>query len=482
MRGAALVLALMTVAAAGVSLLVSHRRGREAAGLEVELAQAIERGSLADLGRAQALGRRLLIAAPDDGEAAAALAFANAVLASDYGLYTDSEAEAALERVAGRQLTEAGAATAGAARALIALRRGDRETSAREASRAAAEGGTPYPLYALGRARAAGGDMLGASRALEAAMVVEPAFVPATLGWAEVRIDAGDAKGARAALQALVDRVPGETRARLLLDEVGGVEGAGPSEALERACRAERPGGAIETAGCALAEGTRARLQGARAVALARAEAAAGVVPDEPRLEARVAVLLAQLGAVDRASALVDRAARRMAPQAPARAWADLAVSLGRGHAAPTPSGVRPGGAEARLLAARAALAVGGVGALGAALDRMGRAAVAHDTDLRELARLTGGARAADGGPPAGAAAHPIRAYVDGLRARLDGDLPRAADRFTHALSGHGDACRAAGEYVATLRALKRRPDPTTLAPLRAENSACINLLSLAHH
>jgi hypothetical protein len=71
---------------------------------------------------------------------------------------------------------------------------------------------------------------------------------------------------------------------------------------------------------------------------------------------------------------------------------------------------------------------------------------------------------------------NPAQAYVDGLRARLAGDLLGAADRLAHALSGHGDACRAAGEYVATLGALKRHPDPTVFSALRAENAACVNL------
>ena len=70
----------------------------------------------------------------------------------------------------------------------------------------------------------------------------------------------------------------------------------------------------------------------------------------------------------------------------------------------------------------------------------------------------------------------PVRAFVEGLRARLDGKLDVAGQRLRHALSGHGDACRAAGEYRATLRALKQKPDPAVFAPLRAENAGCVNL------
>jgi hypothetical protein len=160
-----------------------------------------------------------------------------------------------------------------------------------------------------------------------------------------------------------------------------------------------------------------------------------------------------------------------MAPAAPALAWADAAVSLGRGRATPLPTGPRPADPEVRLLVARANLAVGGVGALGATLDELGAPAVAADSDLAELARLHRGA--AGGGRPT---ADPVRAFVEGLRARLDGKLEVAADRLRHALSGHGDACRAAGEYRATLRALKQKPDAAVWNPLRAENAACVNL------
>jgi hypothetical protein len=70
----------------------------------------------------------------------------------------------------------------------------------------------------------------------------------------------------------------------------------------------------------------------------------------------------------------------------------------------------------------------------------------------------------------------PVRAYVDGLWAQLHGDLAGAAERFWHALSGHGDACRAVGEYVATLRALKLPADPSAWRTLPAENAGCVNL------
>jgi hypothetical protein len=137
---------------------------------------------------------------------------------------------------------------------------------------------------------------------------------------------------------------------------------------------------------------------------------------------------------------------------------------------------------------ARAALADGGLGALSRALETLAGAPPGRDADVESLARLTAAPTKAapsettptiapkTGDGADGGDADPVRAYVDGLRAHLDGDLAAAARHLEHALSGHGDACRAAGEYIATLRALKRRPAPTAFTALRAENAACVNL------
>jgi len=70
----------------------------------------------------------------------------------------------------------------------------------------------------------------------------------------------------------------------------------------------------------------------------------------------------------------------------------------------------------------------------------------------------------------------PLADYLLGVRARLAGDLQTAAIKFYGALSGHGDACRAAGEYVATVRALGRELDMLALEPLRTSNAGCTHL------
>ena len=362
---------------------------------------------------------------------------------------------------------------AAAARALVLLRAGHPEAAARDAAEAAASApGIPYPLYALGRARARAGDLPGAQRALEAAIVGAPGFRAARVARAEVRLDLGDARTARTALGEVIADAPRDLRARLLLEEADQALGAQASPTLPAACAEGRWSPPALTAGCALAEAERKRRAGARGEAREQAETAARLAPGEPRLLARTALALAQLGAVDRAAALLARARELAGPRLPGVAWAAAAVGLGRGRAGALPDGPRPADPETRLLVARTALGAGGVGTLGPALDALGEPALAHDADLRALARLRGGARA----PDATKGGDPLDAYVDGLRAGLAGDLPRAAARFQHALSGHGDACRAAGEYVATLRALKRRADPGAFAALRAENAACVNL------
>ena len=473
MRAAAWVFAFAAVAGAVVWVLVSRRSDAGSERLLADLTADIDRGGVADLGRAQAVGRRLAFSNPRDRDAAARWAFASAMLASDYGVETSRETADALGRVAATAPPDAASVIAAAARALDRLHAGDREAAGRLASESAGEDtDLPHPLYALGRARARNGDMAGAARALQAAMIRAPAFAPARVAWAEVELDLGDAKTAGGTFQALLAQAPRDVRVGLLLNEAQAALGEPATGPISGECPTDRWLPPAILAGCTLGRATRARRDGARIQARALAETAAGMVPDEPRLLARTALALTQLGAVDRAAGLVERARRSMAPGAPALAWADAAVSLGRGRAGTLPAGARPADPETRLLFARESLAAGGAGALAAALDELGPAARAHDVDLATFAALRPeNARAA---PAAGD--DPVRAYVDGLRARLDGKLDVAAERLRYALSGHGDACRAAGEYRATLRALKQKAEASAFTALRAENSGCVNL------
>jgi tetratricopeptide (TPR) repeat protein len=479
MRGAAWVLAIAVVGGGTVTWLVHTRSGAVDRQLDADLAAALDRGGIADLGRAQAVGRRLVLGAGGGRSEAAALAFADARLAIDYGVPTAPEAEEVLARFGLPDGRSDGPSTmAASAKALLAARNGDRDGAARiAAAAAAAEPGTPYPLYALGRARALAGDLPGAARAFDAASVVAPAFLASRVARAEVLLDLGNADGARPPLEAALSDSPGDPRAQLLIDEVGVAtrnHDASPRGAAICAGPWRPP--AIDTA-CLLAQAGRERRAGNRAGARADAEGAARAVPDEPRLLARAALLLAQLGAVDQAAGLLARARRRGAAEMPTFVWATAAIALGRGHAGALPAGPRPADPETTLLIARAALAAGGVGALGAVLGGLGPTARDRDGDLQRLGRLASRTpRLASGAPGQTAGDDPMQAYIDGLAAQLAGDLVKATERFGHALSGHGDACHAAGEYVAALRAQKRRPDPAALARLRTENSRCVNL------
>ena len=99
MRAAAWVFAFAAVAGGVVWLLVSRRSDAGADRLLADLTADIDRGGVADLGRAQAVGRRLAFSSPRDRDAAARWAFASAMLAADYGVDTSRETADALGRV-----------------------------------------------------------------------------------------------------------------------------------------------------------------------------------------------------------------------------------------------------------------------------------------------------------------------------------------------------------------------------------------------
>ena len=195
MRGAAWILAFAVAAGAVVWLLVSRRSDAGADRMLADLTADIDRGGIADLGRAQALGRRLALANPRDREAAARLG----VRRRDAGRRLRARH---LARDGGRAGAHGGhprvdrasddaSVIAGAARALDRLHAGDREAAARgrAGDAAAAASDLPHPLYALGRARARNGDLPGAARAFQAAIIRAPGFSagPRRLGGGRAR-------------------------------------------------------------------------------------------------------------------------------------------------------------------------------------------------------------------------------------------------------------------------------------------------------
>src|SRR4051812_33295438 len=92
-RGTAAGLAIIAVLAAATSLLVSWKMRGAQEHLRGLLVAEIERGSLVGLGRAQAIGRRVILSNPEDAESAALLAYTSALLATEFGQGTINEAE-----------------------------------------------------------------------------------------------------------------------------------------------------------------------------------------------------------------------------------------------------------------------------------------------------------------------------------------------------------------------------------------------------
>src|SRR5215470_16654447 len=94
-RGTAGGLLVIAILAVGTSLLVSSRTRRDRGHLRALLSAEIDRGSLVGLSRAQAIGRRVVLADPDDVESAALLVYAGALLATEFGQGRVNDAESA---------------------------------------------------------------------------------------------------------------------------------------------------------------------------------------------------------------------------------------------------------------------------------------------------------------------------------------------------------------------------------------------------
>jgi tetratricopeptide (TPR) repeat protein len=490
-RALVVLLLCLAVAAVAVERWVTRTSRAGWRKVHAQMAADARSGGLQGLLRARVAGARVLAAEPGAADVLADLAFISAALAHHYGLASEEEAQALLARraplVAGRRAPP-GEAAAEAARALLALQRGDRAAAEKHALDGAdRDRADVRPLLALARTRVLRGEMVAASKALEAAIVKAPGAAAPLVQWAEVRLDLGLPGAPLAALRQVVAAAPEHGRAQLLLAEAwlglgdrAHVQAAAASSSpLTAACRRDGALSPVVAAGCALHEAVALRLANQRAAAVARLEWAITPELAEPRTLALLALALAQLGRVDRADELLARATRQADPRLPPLAWARLAVALGRGQAAPWPRAVRPGHPETRLLAARAVLASEGQRALARFLGELGPRALAEDPDLRALGSLAPehqAAAAATSAEQASAArGSPVQAYVEGLTARLAGDNPGAARALSRALADHGDACRAAGEWLVVTRLIGQSP-AGELDHLRARNRDCLNL------
>jgi hypothetical protein len=302
----------------------------------------------------------------------------------------------------------------------------------------------------------------------EAAQVRSPGAASPLVLWAEARLEAGQSEGAIEALRQALARAPGHARALLLLEQALQATGA-DARAIARerlaACARDGRHSPALAASCELASAVENRRLGQRAAAVSQAQAVAGNTTADSHDRALAIVLLAQLGEVDAAARLQAALPRRDDEQLPSRAWADIALALGRGEPPPPilpPTPVHP---ETRLCAARALLASDGLEAL-AALLATGTIPVAAHPDLQALAAAT---------PREAADLPPAQAYAGALRALAANDPPAAGRLLSHALTGHADACRAAGLYLPILALTGRGPEDA-LEPLRAVNRGCVEL------
>jgi hypothetical protein len=474
-RAAILITVCVAVAAAAVETISGFGRRSGWRALETQLLDEVKAGSLQGLLRARVAAARVLADQPSNAAVIGQLAFISAWLADEYGLRAGPEAEEALARL--QALPDRRPADADSTAALLALGRGDRDRAAAMALATSRQDRSDVrPLLVLARARALAGDPLGASKAAEAAAVRAPKAGAPLVSWAEARLDLGQTAAAQKTLHDLVLRIPEHSRALLLLQEAEEARPNAPattlSPAVEAACARDGAVSPVLAVACDLARASVARAAGDRARALEHLRAIPARKVTEPRQLARAALQLAQVGLIDEADVLATQAARLASDTMPALAWARIAITLGRGELALPPPDLPITCAETRLIAARAAFASAGSGALEKYLQQLPPALVKADADLVALSQANAPGKPA---PPTGGTINPVQAYALGVRARLSSDPATAVQWLTHALLGHGDACRAAGEYTAAAR-LAGVPLTDDLTHLRAVNTRCRNL------
>ncbi len=448
-----MLLVVMTLAAVGISAAVKARQQSGWQILDDRMNVAFRRGSHDDLQRARLLAMRLAVAAAQDGAPEAALGMIDARLAVDFGHDLIAEGRGALDRAAQKQSNPAAQALADAARALLLMGDGQLD-GALSLANAAIEGApsTPHGYWISARIKLRQGDAAAAARILEAAAVLAPDFLEIRVAWAEALFDLADSATAKTAVAKILAQAPDLERAQLL--------GAAP--VVCTAPRAPEISAPEIRASCAYRRARRAWIDGDSTQATMLAVEAAKSPGHDPRRLADLAHVLAQLGLIDHASDLLDKAQSLSSPHFGGIGWARVAIALGRGTSAVAAkeAALSP---EARVTAARLSLATAGLTGLDAALADMGPALPVVLQNLRTPA-------------PAPGIADPLRNYVDGLRARLAGDLPTAIRLFSLALDGHGESCHAAGELLAALQTQDQPLLQGLLDPISAVNRDCIHL------
>ena len=466
LRGFAIILGVLGLCALTVELYARSRERSRHRQAERVAERALLGGGLRGLLRARnmALGSAAMAG---DTEAAATLALANAMLASEYGLDETNAALAAADAVDGTPGASARAqALMLASRALVAITTGHADLAEASARRSVDLGHKQAsPLFALGRVRFRQGNLAAAAHAFQAALVREPAFVEPRVAWAEVWLEQGNRAKAREALRAALKQTPDHTRALLLLAEIPSASGPGPDPGWEAACARDEGTSPAIADKCALARAQQAWRRHDWDMAVSRAEAVGTHPPAEPRALGRAAQLLASAGMVDQAASILNLAAPMTRPL-PSLRWARIAIALGRGQLVDLPKDLPAASSPwAPLIAARIALTSGGVKSLESNLPVLLGDGVSPEKPP--------GNDVGDSNP---GSMDPARAYVKGMQALLAGNSARAAEWLARSLSRHGSACRAAGEYLALGDAVGKTPEIGAFAWLLDNNSQCVNL------
>jgi tetratricopeptide (TPR) repeat protein len=459
----------------------SQRRGSSP---REELESALSSGSFDRLVRVRDRARRALAGPAPDADALVCLALADALLTVDHGEAAGKSANEALQRLPPDEKPNLPRlALVEAVRALLALAAGDRYTAKQHVDVGLAwAAGKPPPvlLLASARVRALAGDTTGAGKDLDSALQVAPEFAPVVADWAAQRLDSGDAAAARRVTHAFLVKNKSAARVHLVAADAERALGErGWTKHIEAACHGEGRVSRGVRALCSLAAALDARLDGERSAATAKARAA-GQASENPRVLADSALVLASLGEIDAADEVLARARKLADATAVPLVWADLAVRLGRGEEDGTssPAG-QPALPERYLVALRASYLKGGGVALAAASKSVPAVLGEIDPDLRaymELGRegslprsdrVTLERRAERGSP--------VAAFVLGVLAAREDDHQQAAKRLEKALTGHGDACRAALLYLSALQAQDEpgQPNRAALRALHARNAQC---------
>lgn len=472
--------------AAGAAVTINYYRGTKTSQPNPcdELDRALASGSLDVLLRARDGARLALEPESADPQGLVRLGLVNAFLAHDYALDARKDAEDALSRAtattdSNKQLI----ALAATARALLSLATGDRARAREQADAALAAALPDPPVYALlvsAEIQALAGDGAGAARDLDRAMAGAADNAPVVIAWAEARLDSGDPVGARRALQALLEKNPGNSRARLLLADAECALGETAwVKNVELACQGDAKLSRSVRGRCAIESAVQSRLEGDRAGAIRKAKAAAQTTEDSWEL-ARLSLLLAVLGEVDSADEVFTRARKGPEPATDALKWADLAIRMGRSeNGQMLPKADHPAGPDRDLTALRAGYAKAGVPGLTDALKTLPPGVLDIDGDLRAFAALAREGALTKTEVPTlekrGEKGNPIASYVLGVWAARDKDYKLAARRLEKALSLHGDACQAATLYLDVVGHTGRgmQPNKPALRALRGRNAKC---------